>query len=306
MNILFLEKYFYKYTNKEKYREIKEKIRFENRKNKLTESFSENISQIRESVAKEEVLNFKHSGHLGDIIYALPVIQELSKNHRCNLYIQVDAPTDSYAYKHAAGKVYVNQNMFSKLLPLLKTVDYIYEVKAWNGEKINVDLDLFREFPFEWNFLTVRWYVHITGVFPDFTRPSLEVEPHPVLKDKVAIIRTFRARNSFVDYGFLKEYNNLLFLGLKEEYEDLKKSVPNLEYYDCKDFLELAQIIKASRFYLGNQSFGFSLAEMLKVPRLLEAYADFPVVHPVGGQGFDFYFQQDFELLFKKLYYGAL
>ena len=43
-------------------------------------------------------------------------------------------------------------------------------------------------------------------------------------------------------------YKNLIFIGTKDEYEDLKKEVPNLEFYDCKDFLEMAQIIKSSKF----------------------------------------------------------
>ncbi|WP_417428483.1 hypothetical protein [Halpernia sp.] len=301
MNKLFFKKYFYKYTNKEKYRNLKEEIRFANRKSKLTSDFYNKISEIQKNIKEEKTLNFKHSGHIGDVMYALPVIQELSKTHTCNLVIQVNKPT-SYAHKHTSGNVYINEKLFSKFLPLLDNIKYLNKVKKLENQKIHIDLDLFREFPFQLNFITVRWFSQLTAVFPDFSKPCLEVEPHSSIKNKVVIIRTFRARNSFVDYSFLKNYDDLLFVGLPDEYEDLKKSVPNLEFYDVKDFLELAQMIKASRFYLGNQSFGFAVAECLKVPRLLEAYADFPVVHPIGGNGADFYFQQHFEELFDTFY----
>jgi hypothetical protein len=48
---------------------------------------------------------------------------------------------------------------------------------------------------------------------------------------------------------------------MNDDYEDLKKEVPNLEFYDCNDFLEMAQIIKSSKFFLGNLSLGNSIAE---------------------------------------------
>ena len=34
----------------------------------------------------------------------------------------------------------------------------------------------------------------------------------------------------------------MLQIGLKSEYEELKKDIRNLEFHDCKDFLEMAEI----------------------------------------------------------------
>ena len=45
----------------------------------------------------------------------------------------------------------------------------------------------------------------------------------------------------------------------------LKNKIKNLEYYDSIDFLELASIIKSSKFFIGNLSFGYALAEALKL-----------------------------------------
>ena len=89
------------------------------------------------------------------------------------------------------------------------------------------------------------------------------------------------------------------FLGLQNEYENLKKDVPNLEFYDCKDFLEMAKIIKSCKFYLGNVSFGWHIAEALKVPRLLEGSPEDVLYYPHGDKSYVFFFQEHFEKLEK-------
>ena len=57
----------------------------------------------------------------------------------------------------------------------------------------------------------------------------------------------------------------------------------------------------SSRLFIGNLSFGYALAEALKVPRLLESGPNFPLVYPNGNNAFDFYFQSHFEELVEKL-----
>ena len=83
----------------------------------------------------------------------------------------------------------------------------------------------------------------------------------------------------------------------------MKTKINNLEYFDSRDFLELAMIIKNSKLFIGNLSFGYALAEALKVPRLLESGPNFPLVYPNGENAYDFYFQSHFEELTKKLYF---
>ena len=85
------------------------------------------------------------------------------------------------------------------------------------------------------------------------------------------------------------------------EFNELKKEISNLEFHECKDFLEMAQIIKSSRFFVGNSSLGIDLAEATKVPRLLEACPGFPARQIHGLDAYDFYFQSHFEKFFKIL-----
>lgn len=48
--------------------------------------------------------------------------------------------------------------------------------------------------------------------------------------------------------------------------------IPKLEYIPVEDFMHMANIIAGCRFFIGNQSFPFAIAEALKVKRLLEVY----------------------------------
>ena len=188
------------------------------------------------------------------------------------------------------------------MIPLLKSQTYINEIELYNGQKIDVDLNLFREMPINFNFDSVRWYFHLTGVHGNLNEPYLTNIGKHNIKNKILIIRSKRRRNDLINYNFLNNYNDVLFLGLKNEYDDLKKSIKNLEFYDCKNFLEMAEIVNSCKVFIGNLSFGFTLAEALKKPRLLESGPDFPLVYPNGDNAYDFYFQNHFEILFKKLY----
>ena len=60
-------------------------------------------------------------------------------------------------------------------------------------------------------------------------------------------------------------------------------------------------IIKNAKLFIGNLSFGYALAEAIKVPRLLESAPNFPLVYPNGKNAYDFYFQSHFEDLVEKL-----
>ena len=297
-----LLKFWYKITNNtSKYLEVKHAQREEKKRKSYDNSIAETLASFKKNITEKDEISFCHSGHLGDLIYALPVIKELSKTKKCNLYVKVNQPYNGQYFKHPSGNIMISERSYNMLLPLLKDQDYLNKIDIFNNQIIDVDLDFFRALPISNQFHSFRWYFHLVGKQADMTVPYLDVKPHTTIKDKIVIVRTFRARNVFINYQFLKNYDNLLFLGTKDEYEDLKKDVPNLEFYDVKDFLELAQIIKSCKFYLSNQTFAYAIAEGLKVPRLLEAYPDYPVMFPTSNNGFDFYFQQHFEDYFQQL-----
>ena len=269
--------------------------------------FKENIEPIiqkyRNIISSEKKISFLHYGHLGDIINSLPVIKEISKNSKCNLFIQKEKliPKHVSLNDHPFGNVFLSEKSILKFLPLLKKQNFLNNVEIYNDQKIDIDLNFFRKLNINFNIDSVRWYSHITGVHTDLSEKYLEVKESEKFKNYIVILRSLRRQNKFINYSFLNNYKNIVFVGLKNEFDDLKKSIYHLEHYDSENFLELASIIKNSKVFIGNLSFGYALAEALKVPRLLESAPDFPLVYPNGSKGYDFYFQNHFEYLVKKL-----
>ena len=187
-------------------------------------------------------------------------------------------------------------------MPLLKKQPFLSKVDLYKKETIDINLDFFRELPINFNIDSVRWYAHLTGVNPDLSKPYLlKIEKNKKYEKSIVFMRSLRRQNQNIKFNFLNKYNNLLFIGLQNEYLDLKKQIKNLKFHDCKDFLEMAQIIKSGKLFIGNLSLGFTIAEALKVPRLLESYLDFPLVYPNGKNGYEFYFQNHFQKFVKKI-----
>ncbi len=299
-----IKKYYYKLFDNKKYKEIKAENLTEKSVEIFKSKYQGQINGIQSKIKNNKKLTFLHSGHLGDLIYALPVIKELAKDHECHFYIQANKKMPVKYFKHtswSSGQVYIDDRQFNIFLPLMKKQSFVHKCEKFNGQDIDINLDLFRELPVNICFNSPRWYFHITGIQIDLTDPYLEVEPHDRIKNQIIIHRTFRHRNQFINYKFLENKKDLIFIGLKDEYEDLKKDVKNLELYDCKDYLDMARVIKSCKFFIGNQSVAYPMAEALKVPRILEAEPYFPVVQPIGKDAYDFYYQPHFEKWFKHL-----
>ena len=298
-----LKKIYYKlFKSKDSYNKFKLDQTIIKQQNLFEEKFKNKLFDISNSINNKKTLNFLHSGHCGDLIYSLALIKELSKSHQCNLFIGVGKKIEGAYFKHPAKGVYIDNRIAKQILPLLKFQSFLNEVKIYSEENIDINLDLFRDLPISLNFNSCRWYFHLTGVQVDLSAPYLNSTEHKNIKDKIVILRTFRYRNHFINYKFLNKIDDdIIFIGLKEEFEDLKKDIPKLQHYEPENFFEMSQIIKSSKFFLGNQTPAFAIAESLKVPRLLECSPDFTVVQPIGGDCYDFYFQIHFEKWFKKL-----
>ncbi|MEK7224455.1 MAG: hypothetical protein AAB221_02085, partial [Bacteroidota bacterium] len=61
------------------------------------------------------------------------------------------------------------------------------------------------------------------------------------------------------------------------------------------------QVIAGCKFFIGNQSFPFALAEALKVKRALELCFECPNVIPEGENAYDFVYQPQFEKIVRQL-----
>ncbi len=295
-------KYWYKFFNKQAYLDLKNTRRTELTIKIFKSKFEEQINQIQKKIKNQNKLSFLHSGHIGDIINIFPVIKELAKTHVCDLYINIDKPLDVYHHAHQAGNVYLNKKIFDMLEPLFNSQKYIHKANIYTNQSIDINFDLIRDLPINLLFDNSRYGFQIAGVQPDINQTYLDVEPHKNIANKIVILRSLRYKNQFINYNFIENYKDTLFVGTKDEYDELSKEIKNLEFYDCKDFLEMAQIIKGSRFFVGNSSVGIDLAEAVKVPRLLEACPGFPARQIHGKNAYDFYFQSHFEKFFSILF----
>ena len=298
-----MKNFIWKLLNKNKYQSIKYKDKKKRNLDFYNSNIKEKIIKNVETIKKKKELNFVHSGHLGDLIYSFPVVKEISKNRKCNFYVKINKKMPVDYPNHPSGNVYLDERIVNLLIPLLKNQSFINKSGIHKDEEIDIDLDFFREIPIDIKFHSIRWYMHLTGVHTDMNNPFLEAENHNSISNNIIIVRSPRYRNDFINYKFLNNIKEkIICIGLKQEFEDLKQHIHHLEFYNCADFSELSKIIKSCRLFIGNECFAYSVAEGLKVPRLLEASPEFPVVFPAGNKGYDFYHQVHFEKLFKKLY----
>ena len=295
-----IKEILYKLFNSQKYKELKYLKKDKEKLSIFKNNYEKEIILIRKKIENQKSLNFLHSGHAADIINVLPVLKKLSQDHECNLYLNINKPIEFY-FRHPAGKYYMNNKIFDMLLPLLKRQNYLNKIEKFVDQQVDINLDIFRELPISNVFDNVTYASMVTGVYPNYSDSFLEAEEHKEVKKKIVIQRTFRYRNNLISYDFLNNFKDLVFVGTLDEYHDLKKIVKNLEFYDCKDFLDMASVVKSSKFVLANSSITFPIAEGLNIPRLLESCPDYPAAQPHGDNAFNFYFQVHFENLFTHL-----
>lgn len=250
-----------------------------------------------------ETVRCKHGGPLGDLIYSIPAMIALAEGKKIHLFLDVGAESlYTIEGQHYAG----GKNFTAKAAEMIKVL--ILSQQEFSGcdiyekQEIDYDMDLFRRFPFDFRMGHIaRWQFLVYGVTADLGKAWLKVEPDPAYSEEIILARSFRYRTPLLDYRFIGRFENLTFVGTVEEFEDMRSVIPHIKYKPVKDFLELAQIIAGCRFFVGNQSFPFSLAEALKVKRALEVSYYCPNVIVEGKNGFDFCFQQQMEKVVETL-----
>lgn len=227
------------------------------------------------AIMKGETRTFKHSGNLGDIIFSLPTIIALGGGI---LYIS-----------DGKGKLVrpMSKTMIGQMIELLKKQPYLTDVRPYNNEKIDYDLDKFRAGygpGFEIH-LAVR---HLTtfGVDFDLSLPWLE-NIEPLYLGDIVIQNGFRARDVALNWRVLKGFEDkCVFVGFKHEHRKFQRMTRlKVRFHQLNSILELARAIKGSKLFVGNQSLGFALAEAMKQPRVLEVSYQEPSGMPQSYNG---------------------
>lgn len=199
-------------------------------------------------------------GDIGDCIYALPTIRALGVEL---VYLNVNPK-----YKlRGIGQTKFNEKTALMLKPLIESQPYIKEVRLYDGEKVDYNLDLFR---FIGDLTYQNLCLSMLKTFrcnPDEMKKQwLFVEP--VTKGKPVLInKTDRYLNNNVDWNaFIETYGSFMaFVGIESEYESfIKEYNCDIPFYATSNFLELAQLISGCSIFIGNQSSPYAIAEGLK------------------------------------------
>ena len=248
--------------------------------------------------------HFKHSGNAGDLIYAIPAMLALAKGKPIHLHLHLNQKGHYGKAPHPLGGVMLNTSMLGLMQPLLLAQPNIAVVDEYRNQPIDYDLDIVRQYPLLLNRGNiVRWYFLAFATNWPLHQPWLTVQPDTQYANAIIVARSQRYRAPGINYSFLAKYPNVYFVGVDAEYADMAVMVPGIRHIKVANFLELAQIIAGCKLFIGNQSFPFSLAEAMKVNRLLEVYFQSPNVSVSGPRGYDFCFQPQFEQLVQEILY---
>lgn len=248
-----------------------------------------------------EIWPFYTSMLLGDLIYALPGIRQVCKlyDRKAIIYLHLNQKWPMAEGIMRRSGITLTQEDFDMIKPLLKSQDYIEDVQLYDNQPA-LNLDDIMKAPINIPYGHIsRWYFYI---FPDMacdlSKKWLFLDDRIRLLDKgfILINRSSRYHNPNISYKFLEQYKDrIFFVGLDDEWKSFCRVFFEVKHYKVNDFLELAILINSAKFFIGNQSFPYSIAEGLKVPRLLELFESLPNVIPHGENAFDFYIQGAFE-----------
>lgn len=263
-----------------------------------------------------ETTAFSHMGTIGDVWAAIPAMNQYYKfrKKKIILYLINGQPTNYYegavhptTDPNTGELVMLNESMIKMMTPLLKAQKCIADVKIWEGEEIQVDLNKMRNtfvnMPMgcisRWQFYT--WPELACDLSQKWlTAPNSKKD---LAKGKIIVTRTERYLNPQINYTFLKKYErDILFCGTELEYQIFKLRY-NLDIgrLIINDFLELAQALKQCKFHISNQTQAFQISQGLKIPRMVELCSFAPNVIPYGENAYDFYAQTACQYYVAKL-----
>lgn len=220
---------------------------------------------------------FRHSGDLGDIIYSLPTIRAAGSGD-----LLID-PHRQIPWKQSLG-----ESASRQLIELLERQDYLPHIELYDQQPIDVDLDRFRQFEdvlYQQHLaLTHGAVLRLAPAQLELDRPWLKLEPFP--KAPIVVCRTER-RHGQLSWELLRPYQDqCVFLGLAAEHTAFERETElRIPLHPVHSLLEFAQVIAGAQLVVANPTFGFALAEALKIPRVQEVHWKTPNCLPLSDNG---------------------
>lgn len=260
-----------------------------------------------------KTITFRSSGLSGDLISFMAGVKAMCESNQSKavIYMWMDRKCRLYeGAQHPYGDVMFNQYAFDMMKPLIEAQSYVESFQIWTGEAFLVDLDIHREYNIGLPFGSIHKWMGLMypEMLADLSEAWLETGTKKMsdmerFEGKILINRTSRYNNHTVNYFFLKDHQDkLMFLGTPAEHKAFNEEWNlNIPHLIVKDFLDLATQLSACRFFIGNQSMCYAIAEGMKIPRLMEYCTFAPNVIAVGKNAYEYAWQSALEILFNKL-----
>jgi hypothetical protein len=245
---------------------------------------------------------FKHSGDLGDIIFSLPTIRALGGGV---LYLDPNGGKDEPLVKGTdqGDRTKLNMGSILSIAPVLKAQPYIEDVRVWEGETVDYNLDKFRE--------------HVTASSHNLADSHLDAfRLDKKERDSIWITnipeRKFLGKNKIIARSCRYQGNhawwagfcyserksggippniywlpNHLFLGHKIEHELFEYTFNvRIDYIKTPTLMDAAQIITGADNVFCNQNVLHAIAEGMKKPLVQEVFRLYPATlfHREGAE----------------------
>ena len=261
-------------------------------------------------------LVFWHHGSFGDIVYAFSVVEEYKKKFEKEdtgvhvTFLVKDRLRFEQFLRLTSVQPYIDRfscNTGGTIRNLIKRLESGKPTESVNiaevPELYTLNLDMFDETVFvdlatHYKRITLAdRKLHLVecnsqslGIDVDMHRPWLHnVEPSKTTNGKIVVNLTPRYKplpgQSFEIADMQAIRDRCVFIGLPREHVRYVNFYGQIDYISCWDVLSMAEEIAGCSLFLGNQSCAFSLAEALKVPRLLTESKDAPNCTPSSNNG---------------------
>lgn len=206
------------------------------------------------------MIQFFHTGDIGDVIACLPSIRALGGGEL------------TIGYKPSGQRESLHGGRFESLVPLLLAQDYITGVRWGPCVHGSLDFSRFRETPDDGMNLALHQAAY-AGVEVSMD-PWLKVRP--IQHGRPVIARSARYHNyDFPWRDVLGRLKDPLFVGLPSEHQAFCAATGSQpEYRPCANLLELARVIAGGSVFVGNQSAPFWIAGGLGGRVLQETWLD--------------------------------
>ncbi len=208
---------------------------------------------------KQPDYTFVHSGDLGDIVAALPIIRQLGGGRI--------VMTDSDGIRPMSNRMHL-------ITPLLEGCPYIKGVSFEKKASGNMDFTKFRKV-YRSNRTLTESQADWLGIKYVNYAPWLKVKPCKSTSGRVVVCRSPRYHNHAFPWRKIIDSlgKKIVFVGLDSEHADFCHLAGfNVERHPTKTLLEVAEAIAGSELFIGNQSSPCWIAMAMGHPLIQESH----------------------------------